>query len=214
MAPFLGAIANNLSIANLRCAEDVNEGLWNHDQDDGGDEEEEEEKKREVEKLRDCRHPSVLFLDFPVEDEETISLLMRKEARCMTEVEYSGRHRSLGLNAEARQSAIRWMLKVLRAFLRFALLEFCFFYASLVLCFVSHTHNIIFPPAFVVFCRASFWFFCDRMMIFCCCRTTERHSHVHATMCCCSLQHFVHADPVQASYPGERERKVCKNGSF
>ncbi len=43
----------------------------------------------------------------------------------MTEVEYSGIYRSLGLNAEARQSAIRWMLKVLRAFLRFALLEFC-----------------------------------------------------------------------------------------
>ncbi|CAM6045526.1 unnamed protein product [Sphagnum compactum] len=100
MAHFLGAIANNLSIANLRCTEDVNE------------EEEEEEKKREVEKVRDCRHPSVLFLDFPMEDEETISLLMRKEAHCMTEVEYSGRHRSLGLNAEARQSAIRWMLKV------------------------------------------------------------------------------------------------------
>ncbi|CAK9857445.1 unnamed protein product [Sphagnum jensenii] len=52
--------------------------------------EKEEEKKREVEKVRDCRHPSVLFLDFPVEDEETISLLMRKEAHCMTEVENSG----------------------------------------------------------------------------------------------------------------------------
>jgi hypothetical protein len=125
MAPFLGAIANNPSIANLRCAEDVNEGLWNHDQDDDGDEEE-EENKGEVEKVRDCRHPSVLFLDFPMEDEETISLLMSKEAHCLTEVEYSGRHRSLGLNAEARQSAIRWMLKVLRAFLRFALLEFGF----------------------------------------------------------------------------------------
>ncbi|CAM6021089.1 unnamed protein product [Sphagnum balticum] len=112
MAPFLCAIANNLSIANLCCAEDVNEGLWNHDQDDDGDEEEEQEKKREVEKVRDCLHPSVLFLEFPVEDEETISLLMRKEAHCVTEVEYSGRYRSLGLNAEACQSAIRWMLKV------------------------------------------------------------------------------------------------------
>jgi hypothetical protein len=138
MTPFLGTIANNLSIANVRCAEDVNEGLWNHDQDD--DDEEEEENKREVEKVRDCRHPSVLFLDFPVEDEETISLLMRKEAHCMTEVEYSGRYRPLGLNAEARQSAIRWMLKVLRAFLRFALLEFCFFVLPL-FCALSRTHT-------------------------------------------------------------------------
>lgn len=44
MAPFLGVIANNLSIANLRCAEDVNEGLWNHDQDHDVDE---EERRRE-----------------------------------------------------------------------------------------------------------------------------------------------------------------------
>jgi cell division protein FtsL len=58
----------------------------------------------------------------------------------MTEVEYSGIYRSLGLNAEARQSAIRWMLKVLRAFLRFALLEFCFF-VLLLFCALSRTHT-------------------------------------------------------------------------
>lgn len=113
MAPSIGGFAN-ISSVNLFCAEEVDGGMW----DDDGDDEEEGEESGEVlkkvaqkKKLTDC-HPPVVFLDFPVEDDEAISVLMLKEACYMTDAEYSGKYRSRSLNAEARQNAIRWMLKV------------------------------------------------------------------------------------------------------
>lgn len=116
MAPSIGGFAN-ISSVNLFCAEEVNGGMWD---DDGDDEEEEGEgeesgevlkKVLQKKKLTDC-HPPVVFLDFPVEDDEAISVLMLKEACYMTDAEYSGKYRSRSLNAEARHNAIRWMLKV------------------------------------------------------------------------------------------------------
>jgi len=116
MAPSIGGFAN-ISSVNLFCAEEVDGGMWD---DDGDDEEEEGEgeesgevlkKVTQKKKLTDC-HPPVVFLDFPVEDDEAISVLMLKEACYMTDAEYSGKYRSRSLNAEARQNAIRWMLKV------------------------------------------------------------------------------------------------------
>ncbi len=94
-------------IASLYCAEDVSGSAWD-------DEEEEDNKNREeVEGVQRSIHVQpVVFLDFPVEDEEAISMLMQKEACYMPEADYSGRYESNDLNAAARQDAISWMLKV------------------------------------------------------------------------------------------------------
>ncbi|KAH9575838.1 hypothetical protein CY35_01G132200 [Sphagnum magellanicum] len=94
-------------IASLYCAEDVSGSAWD-------DEEEEDNKNREeMEGVQRSIHVQpVVFLDFPVEDEEAISMLMQKEACYMPEADYSGRYESNDLNAAARQDAINWMLKV------------------------------------------------------------------------------------------------------
>ncbi len=108
MAPSVDCIA-----ASLYCAEeDVSSGsAWDHDDDD-----EEGKSKRTVElhrRLTDSMEAPVVLLDFPVEDDDAISMLMHKEARSMPEADYSGTFLSHHLHAEARQNAIRWMLKVL-----------------------------------------------------------------------------------------------------
>ncbi len=108
MAPSVDCIA-----ASLYCAEeDVSSGCaWDHDDDD-----EEGKSKRTVEfhrRLTDSIEAPVVLLDFPVEDDDAISMLMHKEVRSMPEADYSGTFLSHHLHAEARQNAIRWMLKVL-----------------------------------------------------------------------------------------------------
>ncbi|CAK9255004.1 unnamed protein product [Sphagnum jensenii] len=107
MAPSVDCIA-----ASLYCAEeDVSSGCaWDHDDDD-----EEGMSKRTVElhrRLTDSMEAPVVLLDFPVEDDEAISMLMHKEARSMPEADYLGTFLSHHLHVEARQNAIRWMLKV------------------------------------------------------------------------------------------------------
>jgi cyclin D1/2/4 len=77
------------------------------------DEEEHIKNREEMEGVQRSIHVQpVVFLDFPVEDEEAISMLMQKEACYMPEADYSGRYESNDLNAAARQDAISWMLKV------------------------------------------------------------------------------------------------------
>lgn len=99
-------------IASLYCAEDVSGSGWD-DENEGAD--------YALQVVNDPFHSSStttigatpgLFLDFPVEDEEAISTLLQKEAHSMPEEDYLGRYHARNLNAGARQSAIRWMLKV------------------------------------------------------------------------------------------------------
>ncbi len=108
MAPSVDCIA-----ASLYCAEEdvSSECAWDHD-----DDEQEGKSKRTVElhrRLTDSMEAPVVLLDFPVEDDDAISMLMHKEVRSMPEADYSGTFLSHHLHAEARQNAIRWMLKVL-----------------------------------------------------------------------------------------------------
>ncbi|CAM6008124.1 unnamed protein product [Sphagnum balticum] len=97
------------SVASLYCAEeDVSgAGAW-----DSYEEERRRESTGGIQRLTTIHFQPVVLLDFPVEDEDAIAMLMKKEAYYMPEAEYSGRYRSRLLNAGARQNAIRWMLKV------------------------------------------------------------------------------------------------------
>jgi cyclin D1/2/4 len=91
-------------IASLYCAEDVTGGEW--------DDEEQESGQMEVQRLTTDLLQPIVFLDFPVEDDDAIAVLLQKESRYMPEADYPGRYRSRDLNAGARQNAISWMLKV------------------------------------------------------------------------------------------------------
>jgi hypothetical protein len=106
------------SVASLYCAEeDVSgAGAW-----DSYEEERRRESTGGIQRLTTIHFQPVVLLDFPVDDEDAIAMLMKKEACYMPEAEYWGRYRSRLLNAGARQNAIRWMLKVFSFFLSFFL---------------------------------------------------------------------------------------------
>ncbi len=106
------------SVASLYCAEEDVSGA---DAWDSYEEERRRESTGGIRRLTTIDFQPVVLLDFPVEDEDAIAMLMKKEACYMPEAEYSGRYRSRLLNDGARQNAIRWMLKVFAFFLSFFL---------------------------------------------------------------------------------------------
>ncbi len=117
-------------IASLYCAEDVTGGEW--------DDEEQESGQIEVQRLTTDFLQPIVFLDFPVEDDDAIAVLLQKESRYMPEADYPGRYRSRDLNAGARQNAISWMLKVsFSGFLHLISLQRCRDFSLFVLASLS-----------------------------------------------------------------------------
>jgi hypothetical protein len=87
------------SVESLYCAEEVGGGAWDGEEHDVG--------SSEVSGFQ----PAV-FLDFPVEDDEAVSAMLRKEGQYMPEANYSGRYHAQELSGAARLEAVRWIQKV------------------------------------------------------------------------------------------------------
>lgn len=91
-------------VTSLFCAEDALGSAW-------GDEEETSCADEQVSTVAgEVEFPALL--DFPVDDEDAIAVLVEKEARLLPDANYLERSQSTGLTAGARESAVFWMLKV------------------------------------------------------------------------------------------------------
>ncbi|XP_059066547.1 cyclin-D4-2-like [Cryptomeria japonica] len=88
-------------LSNLMCEEDAD---WDDEVTSSSFPEDKVENLKSIELTR--------LPDFPVEDDEMISLLMQKEKEHLPREDYVERYLNLDLDLTARQEAIRWMNKV------------------------------------------------------------------------------------------------------
>lgn len=92
-------MAPSFVVESLYCAEEVSDTTWD---------EEEQQPQQQLQ----VQQPAVVFLDFPVEDEEAISTLLAKEGQYMPEPDYTSRYFARELDGEARLECVRWIQKV------------------------------------------------------------------------------------------------------
>ncbi|KAJ8480536.1 hypothetical protein OPV22_024263 [Ensete ventricosum] len=104
------------SSSTLLCVED-NDSILGFDDDD--DEEEEEEEEEEgghrlswVPEPKRCDFYGDLLVDFPLQSDEFLSLLVERELEHLPREDYGERFRSGALKPSIRRDAIDWMWKV------------------------------------------------------------------------------------------------------